>query len=131
MAAATLNGYMFANTQRNGLVGKMTLNANFTDNTITGTVNNLSGGPLTENTLENLDGELTLSNGIISGDGFDADLTGAMTSNVGTTTVAATMDGLFFETQGRIVTDGSISGGIVAPNGVPSDIQRGYFLALE
>lgn len=113
VATAQMSGMISVGDDTALTMGKMTLDADFTSNTLTGTTSEFalfSGAGASRTKVEDLTGALVVSNGAISGNSLSADMNGSL-SGTSTTNYAGSITGGFLTTDaGNINALGGFSG---------------------
>jgi len=116
------------------VVGRLSLDANFTTNTVTGSTADFSifSGATPETTvkIEDLSGSLAISSGVITGSSMVADLDGVLsgTQNV---TYDAELRGSFLDVDGRPHAIGIFDGTTTVGSGSAQSFNDGTFLVSE
>lgn len=121
------------------IMGRMTLDANFTGGTISGQTGDFSvanasvptGDEIpTITTVEVLSGTLPITNGSITGTSMSADMNGTLGSNDGNYSIAGQLTGTFLDVAGQSIVGGDTEGTMTHPNTTVNSMD-GAFLAYE
>jgi len=133
-ASVALSGLIGVGDQVEMVVGRLSLDANFTTNTVTGSTADFSifSGATPETTvkIEDLSGSLAISSGVITGSSMVADLDGVLsgTQNV---TYDAELRGSFLDVDGRPHAIGIFDGTTTVGSGSAQSFNDGTFLVSE
>ncbi len=133
-ANVTMNGLIGVGDEVKMTVGRLSLNANFTTNQLTGSTADFSnftgGGVGTTTKLEDLSGRLSITNGAITGSNLAADLTGVLS---GSQDVAfdAQLSGSFLSVDGQPHAIGTFGGTTATGAAAPENFTNGTFLVSE
>lgn len=139
-ASVTVNGMVSAPYQNGGeksLVGKLTLNADFSNAQISGSTSDFvvfSGTAETNLTVdETLTGALTITQAPLTDFGlsFEMPLDGSLTGASGTYTVDADMNGVIAEADATVLALGTVVGTVTVPVAGTTTIQDGAFVATD
>lgn len=133
VATASLRGMVGVGDDTSLKMGKLTLNANFTSNTVTGSTSDFSefaGTGSARTKVGDLGGSLALNNGVISGSSLSADLAGTLTGAT-STAISGQLVGGFLNSGGRIQAVGGFQGTSQSGTSAPVRFNNGTFLASE
>lgn len=133
-ANVTLNGLIGVGDETKMTVGRLSLNANFTTNQLTGSTadfSNFAGSAASSTSkLEDLSGSLAITNGTIAGNSMVADIGGVL-SGAEDVTFDAQMSGSFLNVDGQAHAIGIFDGTVATGSATPENFSNGTFLVSE
>lgn len=116
------------------LIGELSVQADFDSDTASGSASNFGiyeedTGRLAED--GQVSGSLTMSNGTISGQDFDADMNGRLTNAGDDFDLGLALDGKFYDRGGDLVVGGDVTGTITDVGSLDVQNVEGGFVASE
>jgi len=133
LASAELSGMISAGDDAAMTMGKMTLNMDFTADTLTGSTSDFAvftGAGASRTKVNDLSGALTITNGAISGSTLSADVAGSL-SGAGGTSYNGQILGGFVTQNGTVHAVGGFSGTAQTGGASPERFNNGRFLVSE
>ncbi len=121
VSSATYDGLVGIDlTAATSLLGRVTLNADFSGGSIAGTAGDFSVMDDTSadvsSPIENLSGSIPITGGVITGSDMTANMNGSVTGASGTYTAATTLNGSFVDVSGASIVGGAVDGSLTLPD---------------